>query len=244
MSTQFDLFASDTDVEESGDVLPGNFGPLDTGLYKMGIKVAYVSQSAGGAYALNLILKNADNTGPEVRQSLWMTSGKAKGQRNSYVDQNGVKHKLPGMEQADNLHQLVDGRVMQNCETEDKVIKLWNPATSKEENTTVQAVTSLMGKPILVGLLKVRDNKMVKTDDGYEPTSKERFSNEISKFFDPDTGLTYAEKKSKATDPAYLTKWKASFGAEYVRDKYTAVADSIEDDAASAGIGTTNSLFP
>lgn len=244
MST-FDLFATDTDVEESGDVLPG-FGPLDTGLLKMVIKLAFLSESANGAYGLNLHLKNADGTGPEVRQTLWMTSGKAKGQRNTYVDQNGVKHKLPGMEQADNLHQLVDGRPMQQADSEEKIVKLWSSKTQKEENTPVQVITSLMDQPILVGMFKVRDNKQVKGDDGkYHPISEERFYNEINKFFDADTGLTHAEKAAKATEPAYLKKWKDSFPADYIRDKYKPVEHSIDADAAAAGIGTqAKALFP
>lgn len=245
MTNTFDLFASDNDVEESGDVLPG-FGPQDTGLMKMAIKLAFLSESAGGAFGLNLHLKNADGTGPEMRQTLWMTTKKATGQRNTYVDANGVKHKLPGMEMADNLHQLVDGRVMQQAEAEEKIVKLWNGKTQKEENTPVQVITSLMDQPILVGVFKVRDNKQVKGDDGnYHPTSTERFYNEINKFFDADTGLTYAEKAAKASEPAYLKKWKDSFPADYVRDKYKPVEHSIEADAAAAGIGdAAKALFP
>ena len=243
--SKFDLFASDNDTEESGDVMPSaGFGPLDTGLYKMAIVLAYLSESKNGAHGLNLHLKKADGTGSEIRQTLWMTSGKAKGQRNSYVDKNGVKHKLPGMEMADNLHALIDGKEMVNADSEEKVVKLWNTTEGKEVNTTVSIITSLMNKPVLVGLHKCRDNKNVLKDGKYVPTSKERWSNEINKFFDPDTGMTYTEKKAKATEPVWLEKWKTSFDATYVRDRYEQVADEIADDFASAGGGQTKALFP
>lgn len=244
MST-FDLFASDTDVEESGDVLP-TLGPRDTGLYKMVVKLAYLIESKNGAFGLALHLKNADNTGLEIRQTLWMTSGKAKGQRNTYTDANGVRHKLPGMEAADNLHQIIDGRVMQKADSEEKVVKLWNATAEKEVDTPVQVITSLMNQAILVGLFKCRDNRNAPDADGnYVPTSEERIYNEINKFFDADTGLTYAEKAAKATEPAYLLKWKDRFGPDYVRDRYKEVPNSIAADAAAAGIPpATKSLFP
>jgi hypothetical protein len=250
MTNTFDLFASDADTEESGDVLPSaGFGPLDTGLYKMGITLAYLSESKNGAHGLNLHLKNADGSGPVVRQTLWMTSGKAKGQRNSYVDDNGVKHKLPGMEQADNLHALLTGVMLIDADSEEKTVKLWNPATSKEENTPVTVIKGLMNQPVLIGLHKNRDNKMIldKATSKYvaDPSGKDRVYNEINKFFDADTGLTYAEKKAKTTDPAYLAKWKETFDSTYVRDRYKEVnAEIAADFAAAGGGGQTKALFP
>ena len=244
MST-FDLFASDTDTEESGDVLPSaGYGPLDTGLYKMGITLAYMTESKNGAFGLVLHLKNADGTGPEVRQTLYITSGKAKGQRNSYVDTNGVKHKLPGMEMVDNMHALVTGDMFNKAESEEKTVKLWNPATSKEENTPVTTIKGLMNQAILVGMHKVRDNKMERDGDGnYTRTPKERIFNEINKVFEAETGLTYAEKKAKTSDPVYLATWKETFKSDYVRDKYKAVDAGIEADFAKAQ-EHTKALFP
>jgi hypothetical protein len=248
MTNTFDLFASDADTEESGDVLPSaGFGPLDTGLYKMGITLAYLSESKNGAHGLNLHLKNADGSGPVVRQTLWMTSGKAKGQRNSYVDDNGVKHKLPGMEQADNLHALLTGVMLIDADSDEKTVKLWNPATSKEENTPVTIIKGLMNQPVLIGLHKNRDNKMIldKVTNKYvpDPSGKDRVYNEINKFFDADTGLTYAEKKAKTTDPAYLAKWKETFDSTYVRDRYKEVEGGIAADFKAAG-AQTKALFP
>jgi len=251
MST-FDLFASDADTEESGDVLPSaGFGPLDTGLYKMGITLAYLSESKNGAHGLNLHLKNADGSGPVVRQTLWMTSGKAKGTRNSYVDDNGVKHKLPGMEQADNLHALLTGDMMISADHSEKTVKLWNPATSKEENTEVTIINGLMNQPVLVGLHKNRDNKMIQNpnkgpgEKPYipDPSGKDRVYNEINKFFDADTGLTYAEKRAKSTEPVYLAKWKETFDSTYVRDRYKDVGNPIDADFRAAG-AQTKALFP
>jgi hypothetical protein len=250
MTNTFDLFASDADTEESGDVLPSaGFGPLDTGLYKMGITLAYLSESKNGAHGLNLHLKNADGSGPVVRQTLWMTSGKAKGQRNSYVDDNGVKHKLPGMEQADNLHALLTGVMLIDADAEEKTVKLWNPATSKEENTPVTIIKGLMNQPVLIGMHKNRDNKMIKNPNKgpgqkpyiEDPSGKDRVYNEINKFFEADSGLTYAEKKAKTTEPAYLKKWKDTFDATYVRDRYKEVNSEIAADFAAAG---TKELFP
>ena len=85
--------AIDTDVEASDkDVLAGGGFTKPTGVYDMIVDTAYMGKSQKGAVSLNLILKSAqsgDNT--TFRQTLWVASGDAKGNKNYYVDKNNKK---------------------------------------------------------------------------------------------------------------------------------------------------------
>lgn len=228
-----DIFAVGDDVEkDSGDSLPpegGTFGPMDTGLYPMVIKLAYFTKSASGANALNLQLKRADDTGPVLRHSLWITSGKAKGGKNYYMDKSGKKHLLPDMIKADQLHTLITGNPLAKVNVEDKVAKLWSFDTRTEENTDIKAAVDLIDQPILVGISKTIDNKMARNANGsYSPTPEKREFNEIEKFFDPDKGHTLTEKQAGA-EPLFIDKWKERFPEDYVRNKYKEIKGSQGD---------------
>jgi hypothetical protein len=252
MSNEFDLFASADDVVESGDFMPSdNFGTQDTGLYPVGIKAAYMGESAGGAKCINFQFQNADGTGPEIKQTIYMTTKKSTGCRTTYIDRSGGTHKLAGMEQIDNLCEMLTGMQFQELAkttAEDKVVKIWDFDEKADVNTDVRMIMGLLNKPVLIGLHKVKENTVKLIDKEWKPQAKERWSNEIDKFFDADTGLTHAEMKAKLTNPDWLAKWKAKYikTPPWFKDKYKPVDDEIADDFAAAGGGTTDTktLFP
>ena len=98
------------EVVEDGDVLGGGggFQALETGLYEFTIQVIYIEPSRGGAAGLHLHL--LDDKGGVVRQTLWMTSGTAKGGKNTYTDKRtGEEKYLPGFIQANHLALLTTG---------------------------------------------------------------------------------------------------------------------------------------
>jgi len=237
-----DQLSIGTDVEDSNtDTLGGGVFTQDTGLYPMIVDMAYLGKSAGGAMSLNLHMKMADDIKKVVRQTLWVTSGDAKGNKNYYV-KDGKKYLLPGMIQADQISLITTGKHIGALTTEEKTIKLWDFASRSEKPTKVNALTDMIGKPILVGLHKCRENK--RTDDGsgnYVDTNAERVFNEIHRIFFPD-GFSVAEKQAEAEEAVFAKKWKEKFDAEYVNDTYKPVADSGGDSLPNS-TPSTGPLF-
>ena len=84
---------SDASIANEKDSVGGG-GVLDSGLYPATVTLAYVQKSEGGA--LGLVLQAKTNQGRDIRQTLWMTSGTAKGGQNFYTDKSGTKQYLPG----------------------------------------------------------------------------------------------------------------------------------------------------
>lgn len=224
----FDLLKVSTDIKPEEDSLPpegGSFGPLNTNVYPMIIKLAYFSESSGGATALNLHFKNADGSGPVVRQTIYVTSGKKKGKKNYYTTPQGEKRLLPGMALADQLHQLVAESHLADAEVEDKIVKLWNYEEQAEVNTEVKAIMSLINKPIMVGLVKKKENKRVQNDDDeWVDGPDAREFNEVEKFFDTD-GRTLTEKNADG-EPEFIKAWKKRFPEDHVQDKFKAIEGS------------------
>ena len=220
----FDLLKVDKDVtNETKDTLPpkgSKFDPIATGVYPMVIKLAYFTESRGGATALNLVFKNADGTGPEVKQTMYVTSGTAKGKKNYYIDKKtGAKHTLPDMAKADGLHKLLADAPLADVDVEKKIIKLWNFDEKGEVNTEVNMAMSLLDKSLLVGIVKKRQNKRVQNDagdwvDGPEPMEL----NEIDKFFDTE-GRTLTERDA-GEDAVFIKDWKERFPTTHVHDTF------------------------
>lgn len=232
-----DIFKVNSDIKDAGDSLPpesGTYGPLPTGLYPVIVKLAYMSQSSKGANGLNLHLSRVDNSAGEIRQTLWVTSGKAKGQKNYYTDRNGVKHLLPGMANASQLHELITGKPLDEANIEKKLVKLWNYDTKQEEPTEVPVLMDLLKQPVIVGLTKNVANKNALNADGdWVPTADLREFNEIEKFFSPD-GHTLVEKKAGG-EAKFVDQWKKRFPEDYVRDRSTKVEDASTSVAAATG---------
>ena len=66
------------------NTLGGGGGILESGAYEMTVETAYFDTSSGGATSLNLVFKS--NDGQTLRQTIYVTSGTAKGGLNTYVD--------------------------------------------------------------------------------------------------------------------------------------------------------------
>ena len=210
------------------DVLPGSGFTVDTGLLPMIIDVAYMDKSASGAEAMKLHLAMADGSPQTIRSAFWVASGDAKGNQTFYTTKNGKTRDLPGFIQATQVAEIACGQPLHDLVEEEKVIKLWNGATGDEENTKIRSLRDLIGKPILVGVLKVRDNKVTKTNQGYEKNSEERFFNEVDKVFYPN-GLSITEQNAGEVNPAFKTRWEERYPTDFIADRYVAVAGSQPD---------------
>lgn len=197
-------------IEQDVDSVGSGFRILESGLYDLEIKLAFLSTSKGGALALNL--EAVTSAGATVRQQMWMTSGTAKGCLNYYVDKTTGKEKyLPGFNTANALALLTVGKEIGDLEPEDKVINQYNRELGKEAPTKVQMYTDLIGKTITAGIVKQTVDKTALNEStgSYDPTGETRDENEIDKFFRARDGLTVAEIIAGETESSFRESWAA-----------------------------------
>ena len=235
--------ATDTEIQDETDSLGGGSRTLESGLYDVNIDVAYVMQSKGEATGIVLHLSTDDER--EIRQTLWATSGKAKGKKNYYEDKNGNKKYLPGFLHANALALLTVGKEISSLETEERVIKLWNKDAGGEIPTKVNMLTDLVGKRILIGLIKQTVDKTSQDGSGnYAATGETREENEIDKLFRSEDKMTTTEIRAQATEPAFADAWEKKW-AGVTKDRSTKVAAGSTAGApkAAGAAKPTTSLF-
>jgi hypothetical protein len=231
-------------IKDEVDSLGGG-GPVDANAYLSTITMAYIDKSAGGAMSLNLNLK-LDN-GKEFRQSLWMTSGDAKGNKN-YYERDGEKNYLPGFILANSLCLLTVGKEIGDMEPESKTIKLWNSEAKAETLQQKDVLTELLNKEVITGLVKNLVDRTQKGDDGeYHPTGETREENEVDKFFRAKDSMTTAEIRAGAEKPEFLTRWVEKNAGQVrdrtKKDKGTGAGFAAAGAAKSASTKPNKSLF-
>jgi hypothetical protein len=202
---------TDVAIEEEKDVIPGGgYGPLESGVYDFVIESAYMGEAQSGALNLNLSLATAD--GKKLRQTVYLTSGTAKGRKNFYTDKNGKNQYLPGFIIGNHLALLTTGKELPELDAEEKVINLYDYEMQKEVPTKVPMIMELVGKEVTLGVIKQIVDKTVKDASGnYVPTGETREENEIDKVFRKRDGLTVAEIRGGATEASFLNVWKEKF---------------------------------
>lgn len=238
---------TDNSIENEKDSLGGGY-ILDSGLYNHTIAMAYISKSSGGALGLVLTLKGTDNK--EHRQTLWMTSGTAKGGKN-YYERDGKKNYLPGFLAANSLALLTVGKEISELDTEEKVVNVYSSEARAEVPTKVDVVMDLLGKEIITGVIRQIVDKTAKADNGqYLPTGETREENEIDKFFRASDRKTTTEIRAQVEEAKFIDSWKEKFEGQ-IRDKSTkggavGKVGSPRTAATNAASGTkkpTQSLF-
>lgn len=237
--------STDTTIADEKDSI-GN-SVLNSGLYGLTVAMAHINKSAGGALGLVLSLKTAD--GREVRQTLWMTSGTAKGCKNYYEDKQGAKQYLPGFIQANALCLLTVGKEISALDTEVKVIKLYSPEAKAEVPTKVDVLVDLLNKEVIAGIIKqtVDKTKKDETTGLYVATGETRDENEIDKFFRASDRMTTAEIRAQAEEAVFIDTWEAKW-KDKVKDRAKGAADGLPGvpklgGAPAASKKPTNSLF-
>lgn len=220
--------ATQEDIVQETDSLGGGSRILESGLYKSKIQVAYLEKSKGGA--LGLVLHLETDSGQDLRQTLWVASGDAKGNKTYYVNAKNEKHFLPGYLHANSICLLTCDKEISQMATEEKVIKLYNFDAKAEVPTKVNMLVDLIGKEIAAGVIKQTVDKNVKNADGkYVPSGEVREENEIDKIFRATDGMTVAEIRANATEAVFATSWK---------DKWTGVTkDRTTKQAAGSTAG-------
>lgn len=231
------------DMEEGKDTLGGGSRILETEVYDATIKLVYAGESSGGAKSVTVHL---DIDGTEYKETVYVTSGKEKGQKPFY-EKDGKKIPLPGFTTANDLALLSTGKDLGSQDFEAKVVKLYDFESRAEVPTNVMVATSLLGLQVKVGILKIEKNKQVKEGNAYVDTNDKVERNEINKIFHAETGKTVSEFTAKAESAEFLPKWKEKNSGKTV-NKFKAVGSagtpgqSGGSSAGSAG-GSSKSLF-
>lgn len=233
----FNISAEDKIEDNSRDSVGGGNAPAPSGVYDAIIELAYMDMSKGGAKSVNLVFKAiVDGQERRFRQTEFVTSGKAKGQK-PYYTKDGKNIYLPGFQTISGLCQVTLGRGLETLgedDVEEKNIKLYDFNEKKETMQEKDVIVSLLKLPVKLGVLSVIDNKRAKNDEGdYVPTHERRTSNEIDKHFNED-GLTSLEIKAGKDEPEFLDRWIEKYDGKPV-DRFDA---SIKDP--NAGAATTS----
>lgn len=235
--------ASDSSIADEKDSV-GSGGVVDSGLYPSTITLAYLQKSQGGA--VGLVLNAKTSTGKEVRQTLWMTSGDAKGNKNFY-EKDGQKNYLPGYIAANALALLTTGKEIGELDTEMKVVKVYNKDAKAEIPTKVEVPVDLINKEIIIGLIKQTVDKTAKNDKTgiYEATGETRDENEIDKFFRASDKMTTAEIRAQAEEATFYNTWADKHtGVTKVKAKGAGASNGKAGAPAAAGTKKpTTSLF-
>lgn len=219
MGKMFSKISTDG-VEKQEDRVGGGYEAHATGIYEGTVKNAFVTTSAEGATAVNLIL---DLAGKELRTQEWILN---KSGENFFYDKNDKTKKilLPSFSSIDDLCLLTTEEGLTEQDTEEKIVKIWNSQERKEVNTPVPVLIDLIGKPVKVAVLRTISFKQVKGDSGrYEDTAETRTENSIEKFMHPETSMTVNEYRHEVGEAEFHDAWlKANTTAEGVgkdRDK-------------------------
>lgn len=231
----------DNSIEVEKDSV-GGFSVLDSNIYPTKINMAYTGESTGGALSVTLHLGTA--TGQEIRETVYVSSGKAKGQKTYYEAKDGSRKNLPGYSLIQSLCKLTTDKDVSQIPTEEKVIKLYDREAKKEVPTKVQVVTELLDKEVYTGLLKEKHDKTTKQGDDYVPTGETFEKNAIDKFFRAPDKMTYAEAiNSEVTEATFFNEWLKKNEGQ-VRDKTSKTSGSAgAPKAAQAKPAATQSLF-
>lgn len=236
----FGNLKTDEKIEDNKDTLGGG-GVVDSGVYDCVIELAYIDYARSKAMSLNLHVKTAE--GRFIRQTLWMTSGEAKGCKPYYTDKQGKNHYLPGYVIANDICLLTLDTGISETDPEEKTIKLYDFDAQKELPQKKMVVTELHGQKIKLAIEKQIVDKNVKQDDGsYKPSGETREQNEVVKAFHHEYEVTVTEAKAGLTEADFMHKWNDK-NAGQVRNKSKAESDGAKSGAPAGADKPKKSLF-
>lgn len=219
---QNDLVGSEAVVEKDS---VGGGGVLEGNIYDMRLEVAYTKKSATGALGFFTIWAN--NEGRKITDRQYITSGDGKGNK-PYYEKNGQKIPLPGFSHVDFMVKLLINKNLTALDEQQATIKLYDGAQGKEVPTEVTTYPELRGVSAKLGIQQIRQNKQVKQGSVYVKTNEEQVINEISKYFDADSGKTGTEIAGNS-EADFINKWTKKFAGQVV-DNYKVI-----ENAASSG---------
>lgn len=232
---------TDDSIQNEKDSIGGG-GVVDSGLYKCTINHAYVTVASSGAIGIVFSFKTEE--GKDIRQTVYVTSGTAKGGSNTYTDGKGNKQYLPGFLLAESIALLTTGQSINALDTEDKVVPVYNAEAKQEIPTKVPMIMDLLGKEILLGVIRQKVDKTQKDAAGnYVPTGETREENDIEKAFRASDRKTTSEIRAEA-EANFVNTWSEKWTGK-VKDKTskTGATAGAPKPAAGTTPKPTKSLF-
>ena len=221
---------SDDGLEQAQDRL-GGFQPLNTNIYTTKIKAAYAGKAASGAMSVTIM---ADIDGKEYRETIYITN---KAGENFFYNKTDPKKKvpLPGFTTINDLCLIACDKPLSQMQTEEKIIKLYDPEAKQEVPKPVQMLVELLGKDVSLGIVRQIENKSVKDASGkYVATPETREVNTIEKVFHPELKLTIPEAQNGKSKGEFWDAWLER-NKDQVRDK----REIKDGSAGSAGAPRT-----
>jgi len=224
-------------VQDRETVGGGNQRVWDAGVYNGIIDMVTVTESSGGATAVNVVIKDADPNAKRfpIRETFYATSGRKKGQQPHYVDKDGVKKPLPGFTAANRLCIAAVNKPLAETVNggEKKMVNEYSYEAKKEIPQERFVLTELVGKPIQIAVQKLKRNKRKKDASGeYVDTPETYEINSIRYFADATTGLSAGEMADGITEATFMKEWHNSNA-----DK---VIDQTNKDLVAESGNTTN----
>lgn len=199
----------------------GGFALFPTDIYEAKIKMAYAGASQRGARFVHLI---ADIGGKEYSETIYVTNAKGE---NFYHPKDGngnpdpkKKNTMPGYVQVDDICLLISGKPLNEQDSEEKIVKIYDYEAKKEVPTSVPVLVELLGGDIRFAIQQAKEDKNQKDESTgeYKPTGETRDTNNIEKSFHFETKMTVVEIRNEATEPTFHDAWAAK-NRGVVRDK-------------------------
>lgn len=216
----------------------GGFQVHNTDVYPATIKLAYAGVSAGGANSMTFEVEL--DGGGKYSWTEWVTSGTAKGCL-PYFEKDGEKQYLPGFNRANAISLMTTGKELGATNFEEKMVKLYNSNTKTEVPTPTKVAVDMIGKKILLGIIKIATNKQAATGNldangkkVYADTNEVREINEVDKVFHYETRRTLQEAMAKVETAVFIDQWlEANKGK--IRDKFKKVEGGAVAGAPAGG---------
>ncbi len=218
-------------LEESQDRL-GGYAAKETDIYTGKIKMAYAGKAKSGAQSVTII---QDQNGSEYRETIYVTNKKGE---NWFANKDDPSKRvpLPGFTIMDDICMVTVGCSLAEIETEEKMVKIYDPDQKKELPKAVQVLTPLLGQEVSLGIRKILENKTKKEGDEYVATSEERTTNVIEKVFHTETKMTVAEGRQGLDAGVFWDAWLEKNKGQ-VQDKRT-IKDGVQGAPTAGRTGT------
>lgn len=221
-------------VEESKDVLGGNYGPLPSGVYDATIKYAYAGESKRGAKSITFGFQAGDK---EFSETMYITNAK----KQTYYERDGKKYQMVGYELAESISILSVGKKLPDLTMADKVIELYDWETKSKKPTKVNMFTDLIGKEVKLGLHHVKEFKKVKQGNDYVDSTDIREYNSVNKVFRSKDDKTVNEIRAKKENAEFMTEWSNKW-TNQVNDK-TGGAKPTTQTATTKNVEIDDDVF-
>lgn len=180
--------------EETEERVGGGGFTRETDIYPMTIAMAYAGKSDGGAQNVTFVFDD----GKEFRSTVYVTNRNG---QNFYHPKKGKtqdrdttkKQTLPGYELVNEICLIATDKPLNEQESEEKIVKIYDAKEGKELPKAVQVLTGLLGKQVSLAIYKQLENKTELQNGTYVDIADTRDTNNIEKVFHPEYKVTVKE---------------------------------------------------